>query len=343
MAFDKVFNKLAGVANAMNKTANKVIGKDVFGEVRPIEKPRVFADYNSLPSYEAEEPPEWNQKNGSQRIFPFAGESIIVPEALDSCILYKQDFLETADYYAERFKYKYSVCVNDFDTLVHYFEEMYTEGLIPMLVRACSLLLPFGVFDAEIGEFTDLHLSLFHRAITSYENISGIEKQINKRAEEAGNSIGNAVRLRGGGFGVKGAAKGIAMAEGFNFGMGLLGKLAEHQMTMTPEQKSNAYNSFKVAIFFEEVQSDYKNTFRTFMEKLSDQGLLGSAKAVADETCIRLQNNLCNTMFPKERIPSTLANLISRYPFEKKNYLIAQQLLGETEELKTVREYFSIE
>lgn len=36
--FEKGFNKFAEFGNSLNRTANKVIGKDVFGEIKPMEK-----------------------------------------------------------------------------------------------------------------------------------------------------------------------------------------------------------------------------------------------------------------------------------------------------------------
>ena len=142
--FDKAFNKFAESGNKLNKGINKVIGKDVFGEIRPIEAPREFAEYSSFPQYDKEEPGNWSSKQGEGKTFNLSGATITVSKELDTCIQYRKDFAEAASYYTERFKYKYSVCVNDFDTLTHYFKEMYLEGLQPMLYRAYSLLLPLS-------------------------------------------------------------------------------------------------------------------------------------------------------------------------------------------------------
>ena len=339
--FDNAFNKFAESGTKLNKGINKAIGKDVFGEIRPIEAPREFADYSTFPRYEKEEPGSWSSKQGEEKSFHLLGETITVSKELDACIKFRREFREAAGYYTERFKYKYSVCVSDFDTLTHYFKDMYLEGLQPMLYRAYSPLLSFGIFDIDNNTFNELHVSLFNRAVRSYETMCGIETSINKKAQNAGETVGGSIRLQGGGFGFKGAMKGVAQAEAFNLGMGLLGKCISNQMRMTPEQKAAAFNAFKKDIFFEEVYSDYYNSFLTLVYVLSQKGLIKGVKVITDDAAATTINNLNNPMFPQERVPQTLAALISTYPFEKKCFTLAEKLLGNTTECAAIKEYYS--
>lgn len=61
MAFDfkKAFNSQVKVANKLNQGLNKIIGKDVFGEVKELEDPREFDPYESFPAYTELEPVDW--------------------------------------------------------------------------------------------------------------------------------------------------------------------------------------------------------------------------------------------------------------------------------------------
>ena len=54
--FEKGFNKFADIGNALNKGANKIVGKEVFGEIRKFEEPREFKPYDSFPAYSVPEP-----------------------------------------------------------------------------------------------------------------------------------------------------------------------------------------------------------------------------------------------------------------------------------------------
>lgn len=338
--FEKAFNKFAESGTKLNKGINNVIGKDVFGEIKPIEPPREFAEYSSFPQYEKEEPENWTQKEGQEKTFQFLGESISISKELDTCIQYRKEFQDTANYYTDRFKYKYFACVNDFDTLIHYFKDMYAEGLDPMMYRAHSLLLPFGVFDIDKNTFNDLHFSQFHRAAQSYEAMCGIENSINQKAQNTGNAVGGSIQMQGGGFGFKGAMKGVAQAEAFNIGMGLLGKYVSSQLKMSPEQKEKAYNAFKVDLFFEEVYADFFNTFLSLINVLLIRGIIKGVKVLPDNAFKTMIDNLKNPMFPKEKIPQAVASLISTYPFEKESYSVAETLCGNSSEFIAIKEYF---
>lgn len=338
--FEKAFNKFAESNNKFNRGINKVIGKDVLGEIRPIEAPREFAEYNTFPQYGKEEPESWQQKQGKEKTFSLSGATVTVSKELDACIEYRKDFSEAAKYYAERFKYKYSVCVNDFDTLTHYFEEMYLEGLQPMLYRAYSLLLPFGVFDVDNNSFNEVHALSFNLAVQSYRAMCGIEEAINQEAQDIGDAVGGAIQLEGGGFGFAGAMKGVAQAEAFNLGMGLLGKYLSSQMKMSPEQKAAAFGAFNADAFFEEVYSDYYNTFLTLVNVLTQKGVINGVKVVQDGSLQTMIDNLQNPMFPKDRIPGALATMISTYPFEKECFAMAEQLCQNSSECAALKEYF---
>ena len=106
-----------------------------------------------------------------------------------------------------------------------------------MCKRAYSLLLPAGVFSVSVESFIQKHASTYHAAIDSYETMAGIEMNKNAAAESLGNQVGNAVQMQGGGFGIKGAMKGVAQAEAFNFGMNMVGKFFAQQSKMTKAEK----------------------------------------------------------------------------------------------------------
>lgn len=130
--FEKGFNKFADMGNALNKEANKLVGKEVFGEIKKIEEPKVFPPFESYPPYTVEEPEQWTALTGNSKQFELDGNIINVSQELDTCFQYKDLFKQSAQYYANRFEFRYHQCVKDYDTLLHYFEDMYMEGLAPM-------------------------------------------------------------------------------------------------------------------------------------------------------------------------------------------------------------------
>lgn len=339
--FNKFFNKYADAANSMNRGINKIIGKDVLKDMKKIEEPRDFPPYESFPSYTEPEPEQWTPLTGNAKQFKLFGNVIEVSANLDACIQYRKIFNETARYYTDRFIFKYRNCVKDFDTFVNYFEDMYFEGLFPLIDRAYSVLLTFGIFNANGENFLDKHMNAYRKAINTYATVSGIETEKNKRADDVGNSIGNSIQMSGFGFGVKGAMKGMAKAEAFNLGMNLLGKFVAQQNQMTQEDKAKVFSNFKEDIFFKEVYSDYCNTFMTMVQILSDNNKLGKVTTRTSDKFYSMLENLINPMFPQNQIAPTLVELISVNPFEKTSFDILKQKFGATDEITELIKYFN--
>ncbi len=342
MAFDlkNAYNKYAKFGTSFNRGINKLVGKDVLQDVKEIEAPRDFLPYTEFAKYSVEEPAQWTALTGESRVFSLEGSSLNVSSSLDVCMKYRKLFQTTARYYADRFKFNYHNCVQDFDTLVHYFEEMYLEGLTPMIYRAYSILLSLGVVSADIETFTLRQIATYKRASTSWEIMVGIETSRNQAAQNAGNVVGNSVQMQGGGFGFKGAMKGMAKAELFNFGMGALGKITEIQNRMSQEDKAKVYAEFKQDLFFEEVYSDYVNTFLTMIEILSENNELTNVHTITGNDFTVMVRNLQNPMFPQDKVVSALINLIATYPFEPTCYELLKQKIGETAEVNEIINYF---
>lgn len=146
--------------------------------------------------------------------------------------------------------------------------------------------------------------------------------------------------MRGGGFGLKGAMKGVAKAEAFNIGMGLVGKYVALQNKMTQEEKAEAFALFKEEVFFEEVYSDYYNTFLTMVQSLINNNLLGNIKTVTDAEFDNMIRNIQNPMFPQDKVVSALVTLISTYPYEVRCFELLQQKFGQTDEVNQIIAYF---
>lgn len=338
--FEKAFNKFAQVGTSLNRSVNQVIGKEVFKDIKQIEKPRDFPSLDSYPIYSIPEPEQWPLLTGEDKEFTLKGNTLSISANLDLCIQYREYFKTSAEYYLERFKFKYQNCVNDFDSLVHYFSDLYLEGLMAMIQRAYSLLLPFGIFTADIETFTSRQIDTYKKAIISYETMTGIEEYKNQTAENLGNKVGDTVRMQGGGFGFKGAMKGMAKAEVFNLGMSFLGKYVANQSKMSQEEKAKVFAAFKHEVFYQEVYSDYCNTFLTLVQTLAENGVLDGVTTIISTEADTIVRNLQNPMFPQDKIAPALVKLITSNPFEPIYYNILQQKFGQTEEVKQIISYF---
>ncbi|MBE5873442.1 MAG: hypothetical protein E7287_03440 [Lachnospiraceae bacterium] len=345
MAFDlkNLYNKVvAEPATKLNRSVNKAIGKDVFQDVKPMERPKEFPPLSNYPTYDVPAPAQWTLLTGNEKNFTFAENTIRVSKNLDMCMQYVPLFRECATYYSKQFAFRYEQCVTDFDSLLYYFRDIYAEGLKPMIDRAVSLLLPFEVFSINADYFFDYHYETYNRAIHTYITMAGIQEAKNQQAENLGNQIGGSVRMQGGGFGFKGAMKGMAKAELFNFGMSAMGKYLANQTKMSDSEKATVFAELNKEIFFEEVYSDYLNTFLSLIHILSQNGVLGDVSTTTDEQYDIMINNLKNPMFPQDKVAPLLSQLIEKYPFAQGSYNVIKEKYGETDEIKQIAEYFTI-
>lgn len=343
MGFDfrKIYNAQAKFGTALNRKVNKVIGKDVFGDINEIEEPRVFEPYENFANYNEPEPAAWQSVSGEDRTFVVSGSTISVCKILDYCLKYRSLFSECAKYYTEQFKFKYNECVTDFDSFINYFPDMYLEGLVPLSNRACDILLSLGLLAADAQDFVRKHTNMYHRAYTSYCQMQGIETQKNAQAEATGDLIGNSIQMQGGGFGFKGAMKGMAQAEAFNIGIGLLGKFVSQQNKMTSAQKAEVWEKFNTELFFEEVYDDYCKTFLTLVKVLIDAKYITNVKVSFSEKDEKVFANLQNPMFPQDKVIPQITQMITNNPFVPEYIELLRKKVGDTEEVMQIVDYFS--
>lgn len=340
--FKKAFNKFADTGTKLNREVNNIIGKDVFKDIKKIEPEREYKPIEDFQKYEKEEPKQWVSMTGEEQKFSIMGQSIVVSKNLDICMKYRNVFKESALYYKERFVFTYKECVEDFDSFMHYFPEMYLEGLMDMVNRANSVLLPFGIFNSSDGKFVEEHMNRYRSAVLTYEQVGGIEEKRNEQADNLGDIVGNSLHITGGGFGFKGAAKGIAGAEAFNLGLGMFGKFVAHQNKMSPEEKKKVFDTFKEDVFFTQVYNDYYNTYYTMIQILLNNKLLKNIRVSSGAEYKSIAKNLQNPMFPRENIIGAICNLIQTYPFETKTIDLLIDIYGKTDEIEKIEKYYVV-
>ena len=122
MAFDfkNAYNKVfAEPGTKLNRSVNKIIGKDVFKDIKTMDEPREFQPFDTFEPYNVPEPEQWKPITGESKTFPFQDNLVTVSANLDTCMQYVAVFKECAKYYADRFKFRYNQCITDYDSLLY--------------------------------------------------------------------------------------------------------------------------------------------------------------------------------------------------------------------------------
>ena len=298
------------------------------------------SNYGSFPKYMFPAPNEWGQKSADGMIFRIQNNEINVTDELSLCMKYRDDFIECATYYTKRFKFKFQYCATNYDDFVSYFHDMYIEGLRDMLGRATGLFLLLGIFDIDIETLANIHLDRYNTAINYFSQIASIEIEQNKKAAEKGAFIGSAIQMQGGGFGIRGAMKGVAQAELFNLGMAAYGAMVARVNSMSQVEKARVWSTFEYEKMFECVYKDYYNSFFTVIHLLSERMLIGNCTISISKETQTIFANLQNPLFPSEQFVATAVKIIERNPFCKAFYDVLEEKIGLTDELLVVKKYF---
>ena len=340
--FEKGFNKFADMGNAMNRGINKLAGKEIVGEIKKFEEPKTFAPFSSYPQYSIPEPEQWQPLCGEEKTFTLHDNNITFSKNLDICLKYGDLFKSSARYYTDRFVFKYKNCVHDYDSMIFYFNDMYLEGLIPMITRAQSLLLLFDIFNINIETFFNFHVQKYNKAFADYDFLITEVENRNQSANNIGNKVGNSVKFYGGGFGIKGALKGTAKAGILNMGMNSAGKYVSNQLKLSDKEKNDWFYTFNTSIFFSKVYSDYVYTFFSLIELLVQNNVLSEIATLADEEYHTMINNINNPMFPQDKMIPLIIRIIKKYPFTYDVYTIYKNKFGENEELTSIYNYLFV-
>ncbi len=325
---------------SLKKVADAAIGtegtKD-FGKGK-----KEFQDYESMPEYDVSEPAQWTGMQGEERIFTIEGYSIKVNANLDTCMNYYPLFVECANYYMERFRFKYSKCMVDYDTFVHYFEKMYTEGFDAMTQRAYGLLLPLGIFDMEYSAFQKIHLESYHTALDFYDNITAAQKKKTQNSFQAAGMVADQRRVdMVSSTSMSGLQSARMKADLRNFGTTLLTTAVAASLSkLSPAQKAEIWENMDSAALFRNVYTDYLNTFFTLLQILCERGLCGNVSiGIKKETTV-IYNNLKNPMFPEAQFLPTIVKIIAENPFVPAFYALLEEKLGATDEVRAIEQYF---
>lgn len=340
--------------DSFKKFTDAAMGTNVNGDAEKSNTHKGFPDYESFPAYDVPEPAQWTGMQGEEKSFSIEGNIVKVNANLDTCIKYYPKFVECAKFYADRFKFKYTHCATDYDSFLHYFQNMYVEGLTPMMQRAYSLFLPLGVYDMEYGEFQKKHSEKYHAAMDVFDTVANIQKKRSQDSLKVANAVTDYNKVDY----ISSSSRAGLRAERMKADLHDVGTMfaslavASYMNRVTPEQKIEIWKKIDTTALFQAVYTDYFNTFFTLLQFLSRRGrsVMGGewygegffdkvSTDISKETRT-VYNNLKNPMFPETEFLPTITKIIAKNPFVPEFYDLLESKIGQTDEFKSIKHYF---
>lgn len=287
-------------------------------------------------------PVAWQPFTGSVKEFTLNGAKLSVTMEMDLFNSYRLKFRDVANEYANLAKEQYRKKVHDLDTFMMFFMDIYTLYLDKMVQGGVDILIAEEIWTETLDSLRTTHVENFHFAIDDYNAMKTSLNLTDQNNHQSVNSMAGAVpSLQGGGFGLKGAMKGIAKAEAFNFLKSAAVNAMQNATQVTPAQKAELFGRINTDNLFNRVFFDYWNVHLTLIK-----ALIGNGKKIwqpNDASASQAENiskNLSNPNFPQDRVTEVIIQILLTCPYKKDYQRLLHTKFGDTEEVKAINEYF---
>lgn len=303
---------------------------------RKTELDEAAAESESVP------PVAWQPFDGEEKEFSLNGAKLIIPKEMDLYNSYRLKFRDVASEYTALAKEQYGKKVHDLDSFILFFMDIYTPYLDKMVQGAVDILIAEGVWTETFDSLKAAHVNSFHLALDDYNTMKKSLNLTDQNNRQAAKRMTDAVpTLQGGGFGLRGAMKGIAKAEAFNFVRNTAANAVQNATQVTPAQKAELFGRINTDALFNRVLADYWNVCQTLINKLVKNGkriwLQDNAATAQAEN---VSKNLSNPNFPQDKVTEVIIQILQTCPFKKEFHRLLHDKCGDSEETKLISEYF---
>lgn len=285
----------------------------------------------------------WQPEHGTDREFTLKGKTLAVPAAMDILNSYRKKFRLLAAECADCARAEYDRKVRDLSSFMDITPSIYGYYTAAMVSKAMEIIVAEGIWSVTNDSFLQEHTSKYHLVM---DDITAMEESVALTTQKNQNAVSNAMNfvphLRGGGFGLKGAVKGIATATAFNVARDTVASsLSKSAVNLNQAQQIELYNRIKPDALFDRMYHDFWNMFVVLVDTLKRNGKQIWAPSVQGTQQARnIFQNLTNPAFPQEKVLDVFLDILKANPYEKAYYQFMIAKFGETEETIAIKDYF---
>lgn len=269
----------------------------------------------------------------------------------DTYIQYKIDAEKSSKDYIRSVLYTYDNILD----FIRNLENDFFDFILPKLEKSITIIIRSGAYDLNTEIFIDKYYSKY---CTFFDELNDIISLVNKieldfikEQHKISNVIENRPKLVGGGFGIRGAIKGIAIASLYNS----ISK-STHQLIASYGKKidkNNYLNKLKSLLISEDFKSIlttaiYNSSisiFPAFLEAYED--ILGKQYcknyAIVSQKAERIIYNINADLIPEEDKQNLLFNLLMNEPYHKDIYYhLMKDNLEYIKQISSIANYFGL-
>lgn len=287
--------------------------------------------------------------------FVLFGYQIELPEETKEYVLIRDEFQQLAENARQQMAKNFDVKYRSMDDLIRFGDNDSDSMFDAAVQRAMDMLKSRGIYNVNVSRFLDSALDHTGYWEANFSEIREkftelIEYKEAKKDYRAGRKAGRG-RLVGGGFGVGGAVKGMAMAGTANMATGLfhsfanaLGNAAtsaevsslKSKIFKDPETKRTLCSSIYLDIFYLHL---------AVVECIDDSELSLAAESYSSserEEAITIYNNIMNGSVRSSDLNRMIVEILVKDPFDMDYYKLAMEHRDESDDLIEYARYFEM-
>ncbi len=286
---------------------------------------------------------DWDQVIGNEHCFILGGKELRVSEERDVYNTHRRRYQKMAKTLATTAMNEYQTTIHDLVTFIEFYPEIYRKYLDCAVQKTVDVCVMEGLYTVTSETLMQQHYQSYHEGMDIYRKIQemlGITEEENQK--NASRTMAGTPSIIGGGFGAKGAAKGMLRASVINTAIGSVTKsVAKGQMQINPAQQSEIYKTIDLNDLFQRVFRDYFSLVTSLSRILLKNGRnIGTPRADASTQAQSIFKNLSNPNFPQEKKLDTMLFILDQDPYHTELYRYLISICGETAEVKALEEYF---
>ena len=286
---------------------------------------------------------KWDNFVGESKEFPIEDKTFVVSKEMDLFNKYRLKFRELASDCAENTKKEISQKVQNLVTYIEFCPQIYEKHLDIMVNKAIDILVAEEVWTVTHDSFIDEHKKSFHFIQDEFDAMAQcIQLAIQKNKKSVASITGLVPNLVGGGFGIKGAMKGVAKATAFNIVRDTAeASLINNASQVNQTQQNELYGRLNFDNWCELAFIDYWRVYLTLAYTLKNEGkhIWIPSKEDMDKAS-NIFENLSNPNFPEERKLEMFLEILKTNPYKQEYQKYMTNQWGETEQTTAIKNYF---
>lgn len=285
----------------------------------------------------------WEKQSGNERSFSLAGEKLVIPRQMDVLNEYRLEFRALANECADAARKEFDKRVNNLSTYLNFFPKIYGYYLGIMRDKAMQIIIAENIWTVTEDSFLEFHCKNSHSAIDDFNvTLESVKLTIEKNQSTVSTAMSFVPNLVGGGFGLKGAVKGIATATAFNIARDSVeAGLVNSVSNINQAQQKELYERINHDILFNNVFFDYWRVYASMIDVINDNGsAIWTPNADANQKAANIFKNLSNPNFPKDQLTQVFVQILATNPYRAEYHQFMLDHYGKNEETTAITNYF---